>query len=271
LVQVGRYQQALSMLASASNESSDTWAWRSIAHSGLDQNDEAVDAAQKGLAINPEDPDLYLCLARAHEDTDDLAAGERAVLEGIRRAPRIPQFWACYARLCGLAGQPDKATALIAEAAQLDPESVDTAEARVLLAWLRNDDAEVARCSHQLLALDPNSQSGHAFLGLTSALSGRPDEAAENMRTAVLLDPSRTNIVALADETRILAHWAMWPIRPLHWLGGAQSWIFAFAVAFLLMGMGFESLGMGILMLYVVLAVYSWVVPPIVRRQIRRL
>jgi predicted Zn-dependent protease len=64
-VRLKRAERALQVLEHASAEDAFTWLWRSNALNDLHRDEEAVECAHRGLALDPESPYLHLVLARA--------------------------------------------------------------------------------------------------------------------------------------------------------------------------------------------------------------
>ena len=72
------------------------------------------------------------------------------------------------------------------------------------------------------------------------------------------------------EASRLLAHWSMRPLVPLQRLGPAKVWG---AAALLVVGL--RAIGQPMLAAifggaYLLFCAYSWIVPPLVRRHLRR-
>lgn len=270
LVDLGRYPQALAMLGQAPGELMQTpafWTLQAIALMGLEDHSRAADACAKGIEIDPEDATLWRILSRAREEEDDLAAGERAVLNAIRLDPADPLSFAAYARLAALGGQGDKARRLLAHAQSLAPDDVAVLEAKMLTEFLSGSDRAAKEATHALLRADPESQAGHAMRGMLHLQLGEARHSAAAMRTAVLIDPSNQPVASLAHDARVASHWFMAPMQLAQRVGPVALWIGFVAFLFAAPVLNIPGQAVGLIGLaWLVFCIYTWTAEAITRR-----
>lgn len=274
LLGLRRPGEALQVLVQADGDELDSplyWQVRALALRNLQQPRQALEACAQGLARAPWWAPLHDTAATLHIDLDELAEAERACLRALALDPEDADPWCTYAHACGLAGQLDKAWALLAKAASLEPESVHVASTRVSVAWLTADDRFTERMSRELLARDPQHERGLTMLGLSQALQGRTSQGMATLKGAVLANPRPDGPVQVAEHVRLQAHWAMWPQRLISRLGIGPLWIGVLIMLFALSALdagGGVFLAVGLA--WLLLAVWSWVAPPLVRRALAR-
>ncbi len=273
LVSMRRPAEALDALAQADGEALELplyWHLRAIALSHLQRSREAIEAAGKALELAPLMAALHELMARLRIDTDELPEAELACLRAISLDPEDPDPWCVYAHACALAGQLPKAWALLDKAASIDPESTELASTRVSVAWLSADPALTERHSKALLALDPENERGLTMLGISHATQGKVSDGMAVLRGAVLANPRPDGPVRVAEQVRVLQHWAMWPQRLIARFGIAALWFVVMGSLFSLSALdapGWAFLAVGGLWLLLVL--WSWVAPAMVRRSMR--
>lgn len=160
----------------------DGWRMLAEARRSLDDHEGAAHAAERGLALAPEDVGLIHELARAHA-----AAGRPEVaLDLLDRARSIaPRFVAASytaAEIHETLGQDDAAIAALRRVIEQDPD-VGLARYEIGRIWLRRgrfDEAE--RFIAEGLAHQPRLFGAHYNLALISERRGRPDEAERRYR-----------------------------------------------------------------------------------------
>jgi predicted nucleic acid-binding protein len=138
-----------------------------------------------------------------------------------------------------------------------------------VLAIARGDEREALLHSRELLAINPENVYAHRIAGGVLHDRGDVDAADDHLRTAVVADPAEHEIAEIARENRVWRNPFMWPLRPLRRFGGPQIWIGAIAVIYGLRLVS-RNLAGAVAIAWIVYCVYSWVVPPLVRRWLRR-
>jgi tetratricopeptide (TPR) repeat protein len=267
-IDTGRPERALAVLAEHGElaTSLDAWFLRALALFRLERHREAVAAAERGLAVEPEAPGLLHLAGAAHVQLGDHAAAERCYLGALRLDPEEPSTLCAYARLCALGGQLDKARRLVAVAASLDPGSVAVLRVRWTIAHLSGDKRGEAELSRQLLAAAPEDAGAHVL----ASIGQDPRRAARSLRTAARLDPGDRDNVAAARQARAGAHWLLWPIWPILRLGQVGSWLVAVGTMYALKTLVSPRAAGIFALAWIAMCVYSWVVPPLLLRWYRR-
>ncbi|AVT33964.1 hypothetical protein C6361_36100 [Plantactinospora sp. BC1] len=236
----------------------------------LDRWPEVVEAARAGLAAAGPHPDLLWHLGRAEHRLGHSQVAERALLDGLAQAPHDVDLLCTYADVCASNGQLDKAAKLVERAAALEPEAPIVYATRIQVAFNSGDDRTAERISREFVGAHPEHPGAHALLGETSAARGRLGTAYEGYRQAAASMPTEQTFAESALELRIAQHPLMLPVRPVLRFGPLKVWLAAIAVIFGLRAVGLPGFAAVVGLLWLVFCVYSWVVPPLVRRWLRR-
>ncbi|MFI5896278.1 tetratricopeptide repeat protein [Actinoplanes sp. NPDC051513] len=273
MLEVGRPQEALSALATlpASDVMGPIAArLRCAALAQLGRWPEAGEAARAALATNGPDPDLLYWLARAEQDAGHASRAEQILLDGLAVSPHDVDLLCAYADLCAGEGQLDKAAKLVALAAAQDPQAAIVYATRVKVAYAGGHDREAQRISQEFVANHPANPVANALLGGVSAVRGQIRPAYDGFRRAVAEDPTDRAYAESALEMRMAAHPLMLPLRPILRFGALKVWLTAVALIFGLRLIGLPQLAFPVGLAWLAFCVYSWVVPPLVRRWVRR-
>jgi tetratricopeptide (TPR) repeat protein len=270
---INQADRALAALDKAGFDPDDAYSWelRAQALVDLGRFTSAARAAEAGLALEADSIALLDLLSIAHAGLGDLERAEVASLEALRLAPDHPVLLCRYALLLARGGELTKAGKVLAEAERVAPDDEAVIRTRITLAYLRGDDKAAERESRRALAeLDPEDPLGHTMLGLRAATQGNPWRASRHWDTAARADLSDETAVKLAREGRIGTHPLLWPVIPIDRFGVGKLWIGAVAVLLLLRATGQEVLTIVASITWVAFCVYSWTVPPLVRRYYER-
>jgi tetratricopeptide (TPR) repeat protein len=271
LLEADRAEQALAELSRLSPDQAAApvaFHLRGQALIRLERWSEVQANARSGLTEIGPDPVLLGQLGFALVETGEYVNAERAFLDALALAPHDIDLLCGYSRLCLSAGQADKAQQLWQRAAALNPHHRSVMATRVVLAIGTADDREAQRASDAFLAEYPADPVALAFQGQVAEMRGRSGYG--SIRQAVASDPTDREYADLAWEAKVYAHPLMAPLRPLFRLGTVKSWLLAVAIMF-----GLRAIGLGVLsfvaaMAWIALCVYSWVVPPLVRKWVFR-
>lgn len=231
---------------------------------------EAATAARAGLAAGGPDPDLLCQLGLAEYRLGRHESAEQALLDGLALAPEDVSLLCVYARLCLEHAQLDKARRLVELAAAQAPDAPTVYSTRVQLALAGGDDALAHRISREFVAAHPENAQAHALLGATSAARGQVRSAYSGLRQAVANDPTDRDYAKAAYEARIGLHPLLVPLRPFTRFGPVKTWIAAIVVIYGLRSLGLTALSAVVAVAWFALCVYSWVVPPLLRRWLMR-
>jgi len=273
LLRVGRPADALAelhRLPTATALSLPGYVVRVAALLQLEQTREAADAARAGLVdCGPQAPLLGL-LASAQHQLGDLPGAEQSLLAALAIEPGDADLLCRYALVCLAAGQVDKADRLLARAAQIDPDGVLVHTVRIQVAYARGEDRRAEQLSREFLAAHPDHAVAHALHGSTAASRGRLGDSYASMRQAVAREPADRDLADAAAEARLWAHPLLVPLRPVARLGMFKSWAIAVGIMLTLRAVGLPLVAALFSLAWFLLCVYSWVVPPLLRRWLRR-
>ncbi|WP_250006249.1 hypothetical protein [Actinoplanes sp. M2I2] len=273
LLATGRPEQALSELSALpANEVTGSYAMqlRCAALSQLDRWAEVGDAARAGLGANGPDPDLLLWLGRSEHEAGRDQVAERVFLDGLALAPNDVDLLCAYADLCASDGQLDKAGKLVELAAARAPQAPVVYATRIQLAHARGDNREAQRISREFVGVHPENPVAHALLGGTSAARGQVDAAYEGFRQAAAARPTEQVFAESAMELRVARHPLMLPLRPILRFGAVKTWLTAVLLVIGLRAAGLPVLAGLLGFAWLAFCVYSWVVPPLVRKRVLR-
>jgi tetratricopeptide (TPR) repeat protein len=271
LLEADRAEQALAELSRLSPEQAVTAAafhLRGQALIRLERWREVDANARNGLAEVGPDPVLFGQLGFALVEAGEFANAERNFLHALSLDPYDVDLLCAYSRLCLSASQADKARQLWERAATLNPFHRAVMATRVVLAIGTADDREAQRASDAFVAEYPADPMALAFQGQVAEMRGRSGYG--SIRQAVANDPTDRDYADLAWEAKVHAHPLMAPLRPMFRLGTVKSWLLAMAVIFGLRMAGLRVLSLLATLVWVVLCLYSWVVPPLVRKWVFR-
>jgi hypothetical protein len=104
------------------------------------------------------------------------------------------------------------------------------------------------------------------MLGVLDFNQGRIVQAAERFAETVRYDPANERYAADAREARALSGPLWWPTRFFDRFGVAQTWIGYIVVVFALRSAGLTPIAGIVTLVWLLLCVYSWVAPPILKR-----
>jgi tetratricopeptide (TPR) repeat protein len=236
----------------------------------LERWPEAAQAARAALAAGHPDPDLLYLLGRAEHRLGHLDVAERALLDGLALAPSDVDLLCGYAQLCITAGQVDKAAKLAERAAAEDPDAPVVYATRIQVAYAWGDDKTAQRLSQEFVAQYPDSPAAHALHGGMNAVRGRVTPAYAGFARASAEEPTSEELAEAAVELRIAKHPLLLPVRPFTRFGPFKSWLVVISVIVALRAVGLLPLALVLSLAWFLLCVYSWVVPPLVRRRLRK-
>jgi tetratricopeptide (TPR) repeat protein len=270
-IEIGRPEQALSALAALDADeaaTSEARKLRGFALLGVEDFDRAAEEAADGLEADPQAIDLLYLLSVAEERRGRFEQAEAAILAALEQDADDVELLCQYADVLMRAGELRKADRVLAAAAQNDPDSGYVLAGRQSLAYLRGRNREARRLSQELLARDPESVRAHRMLGTFDLNRGRAASAAERFGEAVRQEPS---VDVYADDARRARDMARnplwWPTLLFNRTGVAGSWIAAMVIIFGLRAAGQETASGIAFAVWLLLCLWSWVVPPMLERR----
>lgn len=263
-----RANQVLDEVAGDAMELPEFWRLRAAIADQSDDPRQAAGAARAGLQRFPHDVPLLVLLGRALTDLKQLADAEDVLLRALSEAPEHVNALCAYARVVALAGQTDKARRLLDRAASIDPDDVAPLVGRYHLAHLDGDDQETQRVAEQLARVTGGNPHAVAALGVEALKRGDVGTSQALLQRAARADLSVIDGFGPEHlrELQLLAHPLMWPLRPVHRFGATGIWFAAIALAVGTRALVSDQAALVVVGTYLVWCVYTWVVPPLLRR-----
>jgi tetratricopeptide (TPR) repeat protein len=172
--------------------------------------------------------------------------------------------------VCLVAGQAQKAEALVERAASLAPESAAVSAARAQVAFALGKDKEMHRHSKEALAADPEDPAARALHGSASMLTGDASSGYRSLAAAAAADPGDEDLRTAARQARLANHPLMRPLRPFQRFNPLVVWVGAVAVIYGLRAAGLGPLASVAAIAWFAFCVYSWVAPALLRRWLNR-
>jgi Flp pilus assembly protein TadD len=244
--------------------------FRGAALHALDQNAEAIDVLRAGLEHHgPFLPMLHV-LGSSLRSEGRLPEAEAAFLQGLSLNPNDPDLLIGYAHVCLAAGQAEKASAVVERAASQAPESAVVSAARAQVAFALGKDRDMHRHSTEALSHDPEDPRTRALHGTSSMLTGDSRSSYRSFASAAASQPGDADLRDAARAARLINHPLLLPLRPFARLNPLIVWVGAVAVIYGLRALGLGTLSFAFAMIWLAFCVYSWVVPPLVRRWLNR-
>ena len=192
--------------------------------SAAGQNQAAVEALRRALAVDPDCAEAHALLAfelielrriYAAEiearaallgDSDDplgfaamgavklaqrkLKEAEAHFLAALELAPDDPVTYRMLAAVERLRGRPESARSSLERARELDPDDPDTLVALGDLAMWRGDRREARELCDEALTMAPDNLDAHVLAGNLDLRDGDLEEASEHARFALGMDPT---------------------------------------------------------------------------------
>ncbi len=160
----------------------------------------AATALEQHLKQAPSDPSARLLLSLCYQQSGDLPAAERTLVEAVARSPKDPQPLFYLARVQFLAGKLDQADRTTLLALKQGGERAPIHHLQGLILEERHQPQRALEAFRLSAKSEPGGFAlGHVGAGAVLLKLGRPAEAVEELRTAVRLNPR------LADAQYTLA------------------------------------------------------------------
>jgi tetratricopeptide (TPR) repeat protein len=274
-LQMRQYERALDAVrdvTSAELDDPSVWFVRAAALHGLRRFTDAVDAAQRGLNLAPDDITLLDQLALSAFEAGEQAVADRALDRALELAPDRALLLAHRALF--LARQKggrlkrrkrlEEATHFADRAAALAPESTAVLRIRTAVAALAGD-PRAEELKRQLLAADPADKNARIVSGTVAVRSRNIDEGLEHYVAAAKLDPGDRRAAWMGRRSRTLMHPAVRPLRIVWRLGPRRVQLAVIALSIVLLAIHANGAREIVLGLWVLLVVYSFVVRAVLR------
>ncbi|ADB32434.1 Tetratricopeptide domain protein [Kribbella flavida DSM 17836] len=272
-LQIGRPERTLDELQGLWGDAAldyRAYLFRGAALHALDRNAEAIDVLRDGLSHHGPFLPLLQILGAALRVEGRLPEAEAALLQGLSLDPNEPDLLLGYAMVCLSAGQAEKANALVERAAAFAPESPAVSAARAQVAFALGKDKDMHRHSEEALSADPDDPHARALHGTSAMLTGDANAGYRSLASAAAANPGDPDLREAARAARLANHPLMRPLRPFQRFNPLAVWIGAVAVIYGLRLLGLAPLAFVAAIGWFGFCVYSWVVPPLLRRWLDR-
>lgn len=202
MIQRGAFPQALAALPEfrALRNDPDRLYLRAIAHAGLGHGHEAVQCAERGIALEPEQPRFRLLLASIVGPFDPQRA-QALYTEVIALNPNLPEGHGGLAAIAAQRGQVQQAESLFRTALRANPEHVPTLLGYARLHADNRSFDEALRLANRVLSREPAQADAQALAGMALFGKGNDDFARRALDNALAIAPSHP--VALRTSAQL--------------------------------------------------------------------
>ena len=204
MAQQGEFKELLEQVTpEAAAKSAPLLALRGDALLATGKPDEAKQAYEQALALNPNSGDALLGLARHALFSQDRAGAERYVLDAVAKDPQNPDVFMTQGTMLRLAGKSDEALAAFDRVLKLKP---DHRSAHIEKAYVEISRGKYADAQKEIDAADKNAP-GYLLVTYTRALNdfsqGKFAAAQESLQKVLKAAPEHLPSVLLAGATEL--------------------------------------------------------------------
>lgn len=247
----------------------------------LERTKEALSAAERAIAADPELPLAHYSLAAARFSDENYRGAEAATLEALRLDPFEPTFHAMLARTRMSRRQWEGALEAAENGLEIDAEDTDCINLRAMALIQLNRHDQAASAIEYAMASDPEDALTHANRGWHLVDLGEYDQAMDHFRQALRLDPmhewARRGVVELIKARnpiyRVMLRYFLWSAK----LQSRTGWLLIIGGWFgyrFLRRLAESSPELApflwpIIILYLVFAVLSWIASPLFDLMVR--
>jgi len=208
----------------------------SIALWGQEQIAAALTACEEALRLAPEDGYIHSTLADLLSKQRDWRKRRRAAEHHRRAIALCPNDAFVRNRYAHFLFRTNRAEAVRqnAEALRLNPQHVDSLIYRATLLVSKRRYREAEESVLQALALQPNNELAHRQLGDVRLFQQKPDQALDNMREALRLDPTNKQLkrgLILALQARLPLLGKFWALSLMNSWAYRVLWLLCLPVA----------------------------------------
>ena len=178
----------------------------------LDRYQEALDAFERALAIDPRDAGALFWQVTILRDSYRYEDAERAAVEAVERVPRNPQLHVLHGWVLSDVDRDDEAVAAAERALAIDPRHSWALTSRIdFLTYIgRYQDAE--RAAAEALERRSDNPGIHVAVGRLYYYLDRPAEAFRSCEMALTIDPRDTDAL----------YWRVLSLQDLRWYDKAE-------------------------------------------------
>lgn len=157
------------------------------------EKENAIQAANKGIALDPEEAFPYYCLSVCLLTAHDYTGAERAIRKSIEIEPEDADYRCMLGSIALSQNRILEAKKEFESALALD---ADHEQSLALLAQVESrlgNTATASNLAKKVVQNTPESSEAHTAQGYSLIYAGRPQEAFEAFREALRLDPNNEN------------------------------------------------------------------------------
>lgn len=203
LLVTGKLQELLKTLPDhprfAATEAAQVAVLRGDAYRGLKQADQARQAYQAALALDPKEPRALTGLATLAQHNNDPAAADRYLQQALAAAPHSPQAWMAKADLAYAAGNFAEAESAYAKALGFKQADWLPQERFSALARLAETQTQRGEFGHalthigQLEKMAPGQPYPHYLHAVVAYQQGHLDDAVAQLQQVLQVSPDSTS------------------------------------------------------------------------------
>jgi tetratricopeptide (TPR) repeat protein len=273
-LEIGNARRALAALEQTPDvDDEEFWCLRAHALYELGRWDDAAEAAQAGLELEPEDVELLDTLAIAELERGREKEARKAIDAALELAPHIADLHAHRALILARRKPTSfrvksfrEARAAVDEALRLDPQSEVALRVRAQVALLSGDTRHADEYADRVLAAEPDDEFSHLFRGSVHADRVDFKRALRHFEEAARLNPESPDAGEALRDARVGAHPLLAIVRPVWRFGRMRSWLVYLAVISALALARLPSIRYAVIGIWLTMIVLSWTAPPLLRR-----
>jgi len=263
--ELGRYEQALAKLdhlLSISPNDGYILYLRAGCLFYLDRYDEAIDYCNQALTNGFSVTECSYLLGQILMATNRYAEAEECFLAALREDPQRADVMAAYGYLMLKTGYDKKARKLLEEAISVDPSDEVVLHYKFFYHLAKDKRGDQIEVLEKYLQSCDSEVRKLIKIGIMEAGSGNYKAARENFRQAFLLDPTDEHILSLIQDLEKSSSILYFPQRIIERIGGpAVIWLGMVVTLLILLGLGLSKAAGIAAIIYIVICIYSWVVP----------
>lgn len=266
-------EKALDVLDAAPSEiyqESHYFHLRCLGYYQLHFYEQAIECIQEALTIESDEPNYLYLLGLLRFELCQTNLAEQAFLEVLRLEPDHLMAMLGYARLLMSCAHFEEAEKFLKKAAQRAPESQRVKAGLLLYHSILGADKRVLVTGEEILAEDPENRYAHIMLMQYWLERMHLKKARAHAQTALISMRGSEEVADVLRELKFLDHPLMLPVVFLEKLGQVQGWFAAVGIVLLLLKSGFIHAGIAIIGIWVVLILYSWLMPTFLRNALNQ-
>ncbi len=193
LLSLHRYADAeteLRRVLAEQPQNGNAFSFLAVALSNQQKAEQALEAANEGVRLSPDDDWAHYILASVLHEADMHKKADAAVHTAIEMDPETAEYWCLAASIQLALGDTDLALDMADRALELEPENTAAANLRAMALQRLNRNDEADATIGQVLVLDPNDSYSHANNGWLQMRRGNVKQAADHFREALRLNPN---------------------------------------------------------------------------------